>query len=596
MKKYKILGIAPYEGFKRYLMNSINNRDDVDADIYSASLETAVDLIKSLDLKDYDAVISRGRTGKMVQDSVSIPFVNVEFSGYDLMRALKLAQFNQNKKIAFLTFFDFAQSARFLTELLEFKTDIIIPDPPTSVKDMEDIVEDLYYNKGVQLFVGDGACTEYASTLGCETVLITSGAEAMDKAVDEAVNIVLYAKKAAEKNDLYRSFLYETDSLIAVFNSDKELIYSKLFADEDGPEIYKALKKHVPKVFSEGAIHSVENTGNYTWKIHGKAITKPASDPMALFQIKKSFVITDKKMAACDIIDQKVTRDAAALISTSVSLSESWEKLKSIAKNKTPILLYGNSGTGKKTLAYAIHAVSKLNKNPLISIDCCNLDSVALTKLFEDERSPLYENDYTILFKKVNQLSPDLQNKLSYYISSTALTSRNRVLSTFTGSAENMIASNLFSEELYHKLAGVHFYVPTLQERKEDIPSIARNFLTEINLQLPVQIAGFEAEAMNLIENYNWEYGIVHLHFILKQLVMKTTHQFITVSDVSYVLSQNTSIQIKEYSETPIDITKTLDEINLDIINLVLAEENGNQSKTAKRLGISRSTLWKRLS
>ena len=248
-------------------------------------------------------------------------------------------------------------------------------------------------------------------------------------------------------------------------------------------------------------------------------------------------------------------------------------------------------------MAYAIHSVSKFGQNPFISIDCGNIDAKAMNKLFEDERSPLFENHYTILFKKINLLPMDLQNKLSYYISNTALTSRNRVIATFTGNAPGLISDNQFSEDLYHQIAGVHIYMPALQERKEDIPTIARNFLTIINQQMPVQIAGFEPEAMQLLSNYHWEYGITQLHFLLKQLVVMTKHQFITIEDVSSVLSQNgETIRKESQAETPIDITKTLDEINLDIINMVLAEENGNQSKTAKRLGISRSTLWKKLS
>lgn len=595
MKKYRILGISPYEGFKGYLLNSINKRNDIDAEIYSASLETAVDLIKSLDLSQYDAVISRGRTGKMVQGAINIPFVNVEFSGYDLMRALKLAQFNQNKKIAFLTFFDFAQSARFLTELLEFKTDIIIPDPPASEYEMEELIKDLYYNQGVQLIVGDGACVEFAASIGAETVLITSGSEAMDKALDEAVNIIIYTREAKDRNKLYHSILDQSDSLMAVFDEDAKLIYSKLFADNEAAEAHKFLRKHISKTFSEGSISSIESTTNAMWRVNGKTVLA-GSEKLALFELKKSFAASDKKMNPFETVEPKTAKDSAALISASTALSGMWTKTKAWAANKTPILIYGSSGAGKKTMAYAIHSVSRFGQNPLISIDCANIDAKALIRLFEDERSPLFENDYTILFKKINLLTMDLQNKLSYYVSNTALTSRNRVIATFTGNAPVMISNNQFSEDLYHQLAGMHIYMPSLRERKEDIPSIARTFLTSINQQLPVQLAGFEPEAMHLIENYPWDYGITQLHFILKQLVMITKHQFISVEDVSAVLSQTETVQKEAVSETQIDISKTLDEITLEIINLVLAEENGNQSKTAKRLGISRSTLWKKLS
>lgn len=597
MNKYRILGIAPYEGFKGYLLNSINKRNDIDAEIYSASLDTAVDLIKSIDLSQYDAVISRGRTGKMVQSSINIPFVNVEFSGYDLMRALKLAQFSQNKKTAFLTFFDLAQSAKFLTELLEFKTNIIIPDPPSNNQEMEEIIMDLYYSQHVQLFVGDGACVEFAATLGAETVLITSGSEAMDKAVDEAVSIISYTREEREKNEFYHSILEQSNSLVAVFDKNADIVYSKLFADSEAAEAHKFLKKYISKTLADGSVNCIENTTNTMWRVSGKAILSEKNEKLALFEIRKAFSVSDKKIMPFESIDIKTCRDCAALISASAALSEIWEKIKLWAAGRTPILIYGSSGTGKKTLAYAIHSVSKFGQNPFISIDCGNIDAKAMNKLFEDERSPLFENHYTILFKKINLLPMDLQNKLSYYISNTALTSRNRVIATFTGNAPGLISDNQFSEDLYHQIAGVHIYMPALQERKEDIPTIARNFLTIINQQMPVQIAGFEPEAMQLLSNYHWEYGITQLHFLLKQLVVMTKHQFITIEDVSSVISQNgETIRKESQAETPIDITKTLDEINLDIINMVLAEENGNQSKTAKRLGISRSTLWKKLS
>lgn len=595
MKNYKLLGIAPYEGFKGYFLNSVSKRDDIEADIFSASLEGAVDLIKSLDLGKYDAVICRGRTGKMVQSVVNIPFVNVEFSGYDLLRSLKLAQCSDNVKIAFVSFFDLAQNVKFLCQLLQYKTDIVTPQPPTSPKEMEELVGKLYYEDGVQIFIGDGACVECAAELGAETILVTSGAEAMDKAIDEAVEIIRYKKEAQEKNQFYHSLLEHADIPIALFDKQKNLVYSKLFSDNDMSEIHKFLKKYVPKVFAEGTINCIENTTGGAWKVNGTAVTLANKESYVLFSIRKTFSSLEKKTLNFEIVDPKIARDSATLVAASSALEEVWNKIKQWSESKMPILIYGSSGTGKKTFAYATYSISKFSNNPLVAIDCSTLDMKGLAKLFEDERSPLYENDYTMLFKKVNLLSYEAQNKLSYYLSSTALTSRNKIISTFTGDAESMISSNQFSKDLYHQLSGVPVYMPLLQERKEDILAITRTFLTGINQQMPVQIVGFEPEAMNLLQGNSWDYGITQLNFFLKQLAMMTKHQFITADDVNTLLSQFNFKKRPEPQSSVIDITKTLDEISIDIINLVLDEENNNQSKAAKRLGISRSTLWKKL-
>ena len=597
MKKYRLLGIAPYEGFKGYFLNSISKRNDIDADVFSVSLDEAVDLIKTLDLNEYDAIISRGRTGKMVQSVVDLPFVNVEFSGYDLLRSLKLTQCSGNAKIAFVSFFDLAQNVKLLCEILEYKTDIVIPQPPSTNKEMKELVKNLYYEDAVQIFIGDGACVECASELGAETILVTSGAEAMDKAVEDAVAIIMYKREEQEKNLFYHSLLEQADIPIALFDKERNLVYSKLFSDNDMSEIHKFLKKYVPKVFSSGTLSCMENTTKGSWKIQGKVVNLANKNSYVLFSVSKTFCSSEKKGLSFEIVDPKVARDSATLVAASTALEEVWHKIKHWSESKMPILIYGGIGTGKRTFAYAAYAISKYSNNPLISVDCSTLDIKGLSKLFEDERSPFYENDYTILFKKVNLLSYEAQNRLSYYLSNTSLTSRNKIISTVSGDAESMISSNQFSKDLYHQLAGVPVYLPPLQNRTEDIPSMARTFLTNINQQLPVQIVGFEPEAMNILQTTSWECGITQLNFFLKQLVTITKHQLITADDVNSLLAQSSFKRKPEQRSAAIelDISKTLEEISLDIIHLVLQEENNNHSKAAKRLGISRSTLWKKL-
>ena len=597
MKKFKFLGIAPYEGFKGYFQNSIKKHSDIDADIYSVSLDSAVDLVKSLDLNKYDAIISRGRTGKMIQSIIDIPFVNVEFSGYDLLRALKQAQFSGKEHIAFVSFFDLVSHIKILSELLEFKKPVVTVAPPANKNEMETVISQLYENEKIELFIGDGNCVECVDELGinAESILVTSGEESMDKAIEEAIEIVNYKKEAESRNTFFYSLLEQSEIPITLFDKNKYLIFSNSFQSSEFAELHKTLKKYVTKVLNETEINTIEHTPSASWKIHGKCVNIDDKEPYALFTVKRTFAPTEKKGLKFDIVDAKTARDCVSLISSSIALKEKWEKIKAWSETKMPILIYGGAGTGKKTFAMAAYSISKFNQNPLIVVDCGTLDIKALSMLFDNDRSPLYENDYTILFKKINLLSTDLQNKLSYYISNTMLTSRNKIISTFTGDVETMISSNAFSKDLYHQLAGIPISMPSLNERAEDIPAMCRSFLTNINQQLPVQIVGFEPEAMEIFKKHNWDYGITQLNFLLKQLVTVMKGQFVTVEDVNTLFSQSNFKPSTTGNSPTIDLSKTLEEISIDIINLVLAEEKNNQSRAAKRLGISRSTLWKKL-
>jgi len=594
MEKYRILGIAPYEGFKWFLSNAIKKRDDIDAEIYSADLEAAVDLIHSIDLSKYDAVISRGRTGRMVQNEIDIPFVNVEFSGYDLLRSLKLAQYIQNRKIAFVTFIDLTQKVQFLTELLESDMEIITPASPDTPKEMDDLISDLFYNQNVQLFIGDGACVERASALGAETILVTSGPESLDKAIEEAIDTIEYNRKFERKNLFYHSLLEQTDVPISLFDEDKNLIYSKLFTEKNVSEIHNVLKQHIDSVFLNQTIKFIEKTSDVYWKVHGKSVTI-GNKPYALFDIKKTFSETEKNPLPYEIIDLKTARDGAMLVTSNVTMSDTWNKSKVLCESNAPTFIYGGSGTGKKTFAYATYATGEFSNAPLISIDCSVLDIKLLSMLFKDEKSPLCENSYTILFNKVNLLSSDIQNKLCRYLEITDIVSKNKIISTFSGDIWSTITNGAFSKDLYYKLAGTSIYLPPLNERQDDIPAMVRTFLSSANQHMTVQIVGVEPLAMKMLQEHKWSYGITQLNSVLKKLVLVAKQQFITVDNVKSILFQNDETDLINSSCEVIDLSKTLEEISIDVINLVLSEEKGNQSKTAKRLGISRSTLWKKL-
>ena len=133
-----------------------------------------------------------------------------------------------------------------------------------------------------------------------------------------------------------------------------------------------------------------------------------------------------------------------------------------------------------------------------------------------------------------------------------------------------------------------------LRDRIQDLSSIATLYIHRMNVATGKQIIGFEAEAMDLMTAFSWPNNLDQLHHIIKELVVITRTPYITYENVKEILDNEPSAD-PSADISGLDLTGTLNEINDQIIHMVLTEEAGNKERAAKRLGISRSTLWRML-
>lgn len=138
-----------------------------------------------------------------------------------------------------------------------------------------------------------------------------------------------------------------------------------------------------------------------------------------------------------------------------------------------------------------------------------------------------------------------------------------------------------------------------MKERKWQLPVIFNIYLGYLNTILSKQLLGFEPRALEMLREFNWPHNYIQIQRTLKELALFSQSVYIKVEDVQKILKrEKTEIAVNFKMEDGgllLDLSMTMEEINQEIIKRVLYEEGGNRSATAKRLGISRSTLWRLL-
>ena len=275
------------------------------------------------------------------------------------------------------------------------------------------------------------------------------------------------------------------------------------------------------------------------------------------------------------------------------------ERIEEIAGTDYPVLIVSEEGTGKELLAGLIYSHSERNHDPFISIDCGMMSEKNWEFLLNHNNSPFQENGNTIYFQHLERMLPEhLQSLLSTAVD-TRMHKRNRLIFSCVNSAPPEIADLV--EGINTKLGCVDLSLPPLAERKGEIPPMANLYLSRMNLELGKQLIGFEPQAMDRLVAFDWPLNYSQFKRVLMEAATMTDSSYVRSDTVAEILTHEQSAGLYQLmfgvpaaqrarKNLP---EMTLQEMNEAIIRKVLEENGGNQSRTAKQLGISRTTLWR---
>src|ERR1043166_152695 len=311
------------------------------------------------------------------------------------------------------------------------------------------------------------------------------------------------------------------------------------------------------------------------------------------------------------------------IIGESPALHEVLDTIKQVAPSSANVLIEGESGTGKELAAHAIHNLSRRNKAKFVAVHCAALSPTLLeSELFGHEkgaftgahqrRAGRFEeaNGGTIFLDEVGEIPMNTQVKLLRVMSeerafervggNQTLHADVRVVAATNKNLETLVREGKFRDDLFFRLNVVRIVMPPLRDRKDDIPLLVRAFLRHFAKLNQKEVVDLTPEAMSALLTYNWPGNVRELRTAIEHGVVMATDSKITVRDLPMAVRRVAMAKLpggvsaaKAFGEkaSPLDLHET----ERKLILQALATTNGNVTAAAKKLGISRRTLHRKI-
>ena len=306
----------------------------------------------------------------------------------------------------------------------------------------------------------------------------------------------------------------------------------------------------------------------------------------------------------------------------SAALHEALDTIRQVAPSSANVLIEGESGTGKELAAHAIHNLSRRNQAKFVTVHCAALSPQLLeSELFGHEKGAFtgaherrigrfeQANGGTIFLDEVAEIDPSIQVKLLRVMSekrafervggNQTLRADVRLIAATNKNLETLVREGKFRDDLFFRLNVVRITMPPLRERKEDIPLLVRGFLRHFCKANDKPLLDLTPDAIDALLTYNWPGNVRELRTAIEHGVVMSTGQKITLRDLPMAVRQTAGTAspgaistAKAWEKSsPLDLRET----EKKLIMQALATTNGNVTAAAKKLGISRRTLHRKI-
>lgn len=585
----KVLVIAPSEPIKNRFEEARKDFPDLIMDIKVANLANAIALVTNLG-DEYDVVIARGETARLVSQHIAIPLVEMQMSGFDVLSAIRQAE-SLHMPFAVVGYEQMTRSAKRLNEMLGYDLDIY---SVSSSEETVDVMKSIK-QKGYNLVVCSLGSDHAARYEGLVPIMVMTSNESVYDALKQTLLIGSHVVKSRMAVNFNRKLLTEGEQKMIVYTSDCVLVLNTFSEEETYPVAlcekllqHKTSRDQTVERLHEGVMYSVRQQ---SVEVNGSGyiVFTFMTRPMPYIPQRNEIRIFSKD----EVFDAFLMHFPQFASSISDDLGVD---ISSTAKASTPVMLLGEAGTGKEQIAALLYANGNYSNKPYYIIDIETLGDKGWNTLMYGDDSLLVESGLTIYLRHLDKISSQRLQHLKAIVNDSSLEKRIKLIF----SCDIIPGTKLPGEivEFINELGVITIQLkPLRQRRSSDVSTLFAMYINTMDEKYGKNVIGLTAEAERLMLEYQWPDNLLQLRRVLSDLVVNTSSSYIDADLVRRVLEdEKLKLTSSQALSSVIDINKKMSEIEKDVARAVVLKTNGNQSQAAQRLGISRTTLWRLLS
>lgn len=632
--KGKIVLVAPDKSLASLATEVVNELNE-NVIVYQGSFSVGLMHARKAYEEGANIVISRGVTGALIKRNLSIPTVNIQFTSYDVLKSINKA-IKYSDKIGVVGSYDMATEYKKVIPIIEDSLPIkILIKTANNEIDMRKSIEDLHL-KGCRIFIGGFTVMKYVEEKGYNGVLIETGKEAIVEAINYAKGLMEVQLEEKQKAAILRSIIdFAYDGILGIDEKGFITVFNPVIQKISNVSYNKAIGKPVDEVVENTRMKQVLKSGQAELgeiQQIGDVSIVTNRVPIVVDGEVLGVVATFQEIEKIQKMESQIRKKLLAkghvarsvfdgIKGNSKILQKTIEKAKLYAKVDSTVLIMGETGTGKELFAQSIHNYSLRVDKPFVAVNCAALpENLLESELFgyvegaftgarKGGKTGLFELAHggTIFLDEISEMTPNLQARFLRVLQEKEVVRIGddkvipidvRVIAATNRNLYEYVEEGKFREDLFYRLCVLRLDIPPLRERKEDIHELVSFFIDIKGKALNKKPPKISPKIMEKFMNYDWPGNVRQLENLIERCIVISNEREINdeiLSEALYRTPSNKEIEEKKSVEEVQDKSGVLKNAEYDIIKRVLHETNGNRKLAAEKLGISVTTLWRRL-
>jgi transcriptional regulator, propionate catabolism operon regulatory protein len=597
----KVLAILPYPGLRDLIQEKTRNVPGVEIQSIVADLKEALPFAEQAEELGYEVILSRGGTAELIRHSVSIPVVDIPVSGYDILRVLTLVK-DSNVPTAIIGFENICTGASTVSNLLSFT----LPIYPVQCEEEVAVTLDTAFDNGARVILGDVVTIKTAEALGYQGVLITSGPESVEKALEEIKQVYDIYKKGQEESGFFETILNAVPQGILVVGTDDKIKFVNVPANR----FFKGQQNHLngmdlqtasPELYAYFAGIKKNGLKFREGNAELNNLAAAVTIEVMVWREISYFVVTIQELSkGKDFLASRpplLMGSFSQISGSSSAILQVIKQAKAFALADKNIWISGEPGTEKSILAESVHMASERKAYSFFTINCGVLNDKRGDHLLfgSVEEAGLLDlaAKGTVFIDQIEDLAYSSQERLWKKLKSGDMACR--IIASSDLQMPTLLKSG-FHKGLAEEIAQFHVHIPPIRSRVEDMEGVILMLISAHNAKYGKQIAGVREEVLTKVKSYPWPGNTVELKTVIEEMLVLTDGHFVEMEQLQLVSKRFEQTEEQPENRAPSSFfSGTLKDMEKRMIERVLHEEGMNQSKAAKRLGITRATLWRKL-